>query len=231
MSDREWHPQLWDQMVGESREAYRAFTIFRDLGPGRTIIEAARIYSGNRAHTGGSHIHRWAMRWEWERRANAWDAWLRTVYQTEVERRERDAAATWVERRKTIREQEYQLGQELIKRVYTMLQYPLVEEKLATETVTDPVSGLEYATQVTILTPVRWTANTARLMIETASQVMRLGADMPTSKAALTGGQDADGVDKPLTLAFIDRLRDVVRAEEYAEGDAPGGDESDYRYR
>jgi hypothetical protein len=78
---------LWDRQEGESTKAYRAFCIFRDLGPARTLVEAARRYGVEQVEAGkrnarGSqranrhspgYIQRWYTRYHWRERAEAWD--------------------------------------------------------------------------------------------------------------------------------------------------------------
>jgi hypothetical protein len=74
----------WDPWPGESAKAYAAFCLYRDLGLHRSLDEASRRYHhrpGSAADTGPGRrrsrasgtIRRWAERWQWTVRAQAWD--------------------------------------------------------------------------------------------------------------------------------------------------------------
>jgi hypothetical protein len=80
--------ETWDRQPGESEEAYRAFCVFRDMGPDRELIGAYRSTRGtaggpprDRARNTPGRWKTWAADHEWRRRALAWD-------------NRRDAAAT-----------------------------------------------------------------------------------------------------------------------------------------
>jgi hypothetical protein len=77
------HP--WELMNGESALAFSGFEIFRKLGPDRTVEEAWRQYwsrPGTRRKRGDNtspprvmpYFSKWAVQWEWRKRALAWDA-------------------------------------------------------------------------------------------------------------------------------------------------------------
>jgi hypothetical protein len=76
---------LQAQRDGESDRAYRCgYLVYRDLGEGRTILAAYRIYlkSSTRKNANNSHkipssaspnFKRWATVFDWEARARDWD--------------------------------------------------------------------------------------------------------------------------------------------------------------
>jgi hypothetical protein len=81
-------------MPGESAKAYRAFDLYRDLGPRRSLDQASRAYhqrpdaqsngaSSRRKTRASGIIRRWAERWNWSARAMAWDQEVTRVRQTE----------------------------------------------------------------------------------------------------------------------------------------------------
>jgi len=83
----------WDRQQGEGRRAYEAFCIFRDLGEGRSLPKVTQKLTKSR-----TLINRWARQFDWQRRADAWDASI-----TEAARQQ--AAAEYKEmimRQKTI---------------------------------------------------------------------------------------------------------------------------------
>ena len=58
----------WEKQQGESSKAYEAFCMYRDLGIGRQYTKTAEALKKN-----VSLINRWARRYEWKERADAWD--------------------------------------------------------------------------------------------------------------------------------------------------------------
>jgi hypothetical protein len=70
-------PVPYERQPGESAKAYAAFTAFRDLGPGRSVLKAYRQETGKEParQPSGTWIG-WAARWHWHDRAEAWDAEL-----------------------------------------------------------------------------------------------------------------------------------------------------------
>jgi len=59
----------WDRQLGESRQAFAAFTVYLELpGPRRSAAAAARFLGRSYAL-----MARWRRRWQWRVRARAWD--------------------------------------------------------------------------------------------------------------------------------------------------------------
>lgn len=59
----------WEQQPGESGPAFEAFSTYRDLGPGRTVSAVAE-----KLRKSDSLLRRWKGKWDWQRRAAAYDA-------------------------------------------------------------------------------------------------------------------------------------------------------------
>lgn len=59
---------LWERQKNESTKAYEAFLIFRDLGAGRTFIAVSE-----KLRKSDGLIRRWAKKYFWQARADAWD--------------------------------------------------------------------------------------------------------------------------------------------------------------
>lgn len=59
----------WEQQPGESGPAFEAFSIYRDLGPGRTVSAVVE-----KLRKSDSLLRRWKVKWEWQRRSAAYDA-------------------------------------------------------------------------------------------------------------------------------------------------------------
>src|SRR5262245_42296347 len=87
----------WEQQPDESSAAFGAFVLFRDLGPRRSLDEAARRYharpesdpnprpDGRRKGASG-RIREWAEKYHWRERTRAWDEEVdRQVREAQVE--------------------------------------------------------------------------------------------------------------------------------------------------
>ena len=65
--------QLWEQQPHEPPRAFNAFTVYRDLGPKRTLREAFRQETGKESAQPDGTWTRWYTDWQWSLRARAWD--------------------------------------------------------------------------------------------------------------------------------------------------------------
>ena len=63
------HP--WDRQTGESDEAFRAFTIYRDYGPKRSLVQVARILDISKTTAA-----QFSTKHEWGARSAMYDAYL-----------------------------------------------------------------------------------------------------------------------------------------------------------
>lgn len=80
--------EIWDRMVGESTKAYKAFCLYRDMGPD----DRSYAKVGQRTGKTKQAIEKWGLRWNWVARATAYDDY--TEVQTRaVQERERKAMA------------------------------------------------------------------------------------------------------------------------------------------
>jgi len=80
--------EQWERQSGESARAFQAFTIYRDLGPDRSITVVAR-----KLRKQAALISRWCSQWRWVRRVEAYDSHLdalrRKAREKSIERAER----------------------------------------------------------------------------------------------------------------------------------------------
>lgn len=61
-------PKAWERQYNESRQAFEAFRVYRDIGPGRSIREASEVL-------GKQHrlLEKWSAKWNWLYRIQEWE--------------------------------------------------------------------------------------------------------------------------------------------------------------
>lgn len=158
----------WERQPGEPARWYERFTIYRRMGPRRSLLGAAKLYRARPLFKLPGSWQQNAELWRWKQRAEEWD-------QAEAEREEQ----AWQDRRRRHREDEYQVGQELLARARAMMEWPL--ERRETRTSEDG------ATVVNVTEPARWTARDITVFAETWSKLVQeaVGAD-PANPPAST---------------------------------------------
>jgi len=82
---------VWEKRPGEGERAFAAFTIYRNLGPQRSLSKVAQAVAKSLPL-----MKRWSRRWRWSVRASAWDAHLHKVDDNERRRAVKDACARHV---------------------------------------------------------------------------------------------------------------------------------------
>ena len=110
----EWRP--WQQMEREPSRSYCAFRVYRSLGPERSLTGAVRHYLTAPTDAGArtqrrqqrrfqtqqrarrylravrNQWRRWASRWQWEERCQAWDEFREAEQQQGADRAAAEAA-------------------------------------------------------------------------------------------------------------------------------------------
>jgi len=81
----------WDRLPGESGIWYNRFDLYRLLGTGRSLDATYRTAANLESGRAGASWWSNAERWEWQRRAEAWDVVERDLLRAAEEERRRDA--------------------------------------------------------------------------------------------------------------------------------------------
>ena len=77
---------IWERQKGERTKAYYLFTLYRDLGPLRTIDKVKEKYSKEQGKTLSlNQLHKYSSRCQWVCRAEAYDDHLNEIYLQEKE--------------------------------------------------------------------------------------------------------------------------------------------------
>jgi hypothetical protein len=87
-------PAPWDQRPGETARAFGAWVKYRDLGPRRTLREAAEAFYGRTSAALERQLDKWSSAFGWVARARAWDEHL----DAEARRSQEDARRKMAER-------------------------------------------------------------------------------------------------------------------------------------
>ena len=95
----------WERQKGESRQAFAAFCVYRDLGATRTAMGVQQ-----QCNKSASLITKWSAKWRWVERAAAYDAYMARLEQAARETALVAEAEKWAQRRIEEREREYEIG-------------------------------------------------------------------------------------------------------------------------
>lgn len=79
----------WERLPEETSRAYKAFCIYRDMGPSRSIQKVAQEWSSG-GHT--SRLKEWSSKSHWTERATAYDEYLDEIRRSEQEDEIREMA-------------------------------------------------------------------------------------------------------------------------------------------
>lgn len=106
MAKKEVEALPWERQPEETPKAYEAFAIYRDMNSDRSIAKVAEKLGKSEAL-----LHRWSSKFEWVRRAAAWDDELARQTARELLR---DVAKTRARQRKQALKMQHK-GLELLK--------------------------------------------------------------------------------------------------------------------
>lgn len=168
--------KLWERQDWEDDLSFRVFNIWLKLDP-RDLDEAWQIHTGetytstgklvkapwhikNAAEGKNAVLQERGLKITWEDRARAFDI--------EVQRKEH---SQWLDRRRKIRANEYELSELLQKKAREMLDWPIYAEE---EEVVDDKTVIKRL-------PSKWALRDVQGMVKISSELARLAAEMEQS--------------------------------------------------
>jgi len=161
----------WTRQKGEPAAAYQAACIYFELGLDRTLKTVSERV-GKTSRT----VETWSAKWQWVKRASAWDNYHQNrkleIEEDEFRKATSVEAEFWAKKRTELRKEALALGDEMLKRVREMMRFPLHEAQPD-----------KRDDKVIIVKPVRWNGNT---MINT----LRAGIDLKCLATGLAAGTD-----------------------------------------
>lgn len=176
-------PAPWERQPDETDAAWRAFVVYRDLGPDRTLLEAYKQRYGKETATSpAGHVTAWATAHRWVDRTRSYDAYIERQARAEHEE-------IWLTRARVHAEDTWRRAQDLHERAQEMLAWPLSRTTYS-----------EDGKTITI-EPTKWSMGDAVRMIKIADELERLSLGQPTEHSAVTlsGGFSVQSV-----LAHLD---------------------------
>lgn len=126
-------------------------------------------------HKSLTTVGKWSSRWHWLERIKVWNDDEASRKRLAEEEAGRAHAALWQARQQEHRENEFRVGQALLKKAEQMLAFPLAE-------VTTKDKG-----KTTIVKPTNWSHRDAARMTDVGSELIRKATNMPTQKIEHTG--------------------------------------------
>jgi len=206
----------WERRTGEGAVAFSGFQTYIYMGPERTIAAVAAQVGVKE-----STVRQWSAKFDWVERSKDWDGFLAEIQQKKAQKILEEDAVKWARRRVDLREQEFTLAEKLMERANDILKMPLTQEIIkGTKKVMVEVDGEEHEVEVdtvTIIQPVKVTFRDAATMAEIASKMLRLSAEMETSrsKVDVTVTSDAERLEKAKKALEVirDQMFAALRSE------------------
>ncbi len=151
--------RAFERQPAEGNQAYRAFAIFRDLGEGRTLRQAAALhYHGTTTAlpTNGqlSNIKKWSAAHDWVARARSFDDILEMHANARLEEHLKERADDHARRRADLAEKSLELAERAAEQAVLMLRWPLAER------------SYEDDGQTVRITPAKWSKANIRSFYE-----------------------------------------------------------------
>jgi hypothetical protein len=148
--------EVWARRPKEPARAYESAWEYFRMGPSRSIdkVAAALFPGGQKGAKRGpkaKQLRKLSSKWQWVKRAAAYDAWIEAKNLDAAELFAIQEAQKWAQRERDRRERKYAQGDLLLEAAETMLKFPLTE---VTRTVAVDETGRE--TQIQVIKPARW---------------------------------------------------------------------------
>jgi hypothetical protein len=121
--------QPWDRLTDESQIAYSAFRIYLESQPPRSQLATYRTYSGlPHAKWCGGGFTKWVTKYNWDERANYYDAWINDKKLKETIAAIESQSGNWLERQNKNRNRFTALAETMAEKAEIIFRFPLVEK-------------------------------------------------------------------------------------------------------
>lgn len=143
--------RAFDRQPGESDKAFEAYKIYRDLGPGRSLVKAAEIYYGSSRNL--AQLKVWSGKFSWVDRAAAYEDWKELIRREAVQDHLESEAEDIAQRRAALEKGQVEIAELANEQVKRMLRWSLIEQTVVEENERGEPTTL-------IFSPARWTKST-----------------------------------------------------------------------
>jgi len=165
----------WDRRDGETSRAYKCFSVFLNAGAERSVRAAFRQVTGKpQAIQVSGAWNAWVLKFEWQDRAAAWDTHQQQLADDDRRKLARADEKKWAERRRALREEEFEVSRELVAKGRQILLLPILEQRIEKSVVV----GKETIATLTIVQPVKGAMQAATKMIAHGSLLLRRSTQM-----------------------------------------------------
>ncbi len=132
--DPRWsRPEPGEETGRNQGKAWKAFKLFRNMGPDRTIKDAAALYfNTTKALLTDSQfvqVRKWAVKHDWNARAQAHDDHYEMFWRTKMEEAEQEKAADFAERRIALKDRMLGCMEKACEQAEKMLEWPLTQQE------------------------------------------------------------------------------------------------------
>ena len=204
----------WRRTSGEPNRWYRRFQTFYRVGPRRSLLAVINLVRAEKGQPKSDEIPgAWrlaVLRWNWKARAEAFDE-----HQSQLE------DVKWAKRRDQLRNREWELAEKILDKALQMLAFPLAS------TSREERGPDGQPLSITTVNPTRWSMRDAAQMLEMASKVARLSAEMRTASVEVNWQTEAMklGLDPAellnVVLSRLEQQTLARRADAGGAGDTP----------
>lgn len=209
-------PEPWERQEREGSRSFALFTIYRDLGPSRSLEAVAiatipgRERGDGRALSGA--LGRLCKRWEWTTRAEAWDDHQDEIAREAADEHAREVGKARAVRLEALQEKSFAVAEELLERVKAMLQFPVARKEVTQDG------------KLTVINPARWSWRDLATILQRLNEVAititgkSLTPDTPTQPGQTTGLDEQRAIIErimrdPRLAEAADMLAGVIKTE------------------
>jgi len=167
--------ESWSRRDDESSRAYFCFLQYLNAGAERSVRATFRQVSGKPGATQApGSWNTWVERYEWLDRAAAYDSHQQQLADDDRRKLARADEKKWQERRRALREEEFEVSRELVAKGRQILLLPILEQRIEKSAVV----GKETIATLTIVQPVKGAMQAATKMIAHGSLLLRRSTQM-----------------------------------------------------
>jgi len=174
--------KLWHRKQDESDAQFAGFSLYLNLGKGRSLLEAYRRYSGKeKATQPGGTFQSWSVLNSWLDRVNAYDAWQGQVEDTKFEHAAAKEQSKLAKRRAEANSVAWDMAKLLIEKAKMILKVPILEQQIESE---ERDKDGRLIKVIKIIKPAKFKVADAARMVEIADRLARLATDMSTDNVS-----------------------------------------------